>query len=191
MTIFHLTAANDDVFGRHRHAPAIIISSRLNRDAIITGDKNTILDQHIATRFRITTVGVGTRGIRGIAFALNHHPSHGNIRAKQWMKLPHRRIPERDAFDQDILAAMRLDKIRPQITALTKHAFTYRCAFGDHLLEQSPCLSRAGVACFPTASLTTGPRPPVLAISLTIKHALAGNGHVLLLKRIYERRIVL
>src|SRR5262249_30051450 len=98
------------------------------------------------------------------------------------MKLPHRRIPERHAFNQNILAAIWLNKVRPQVTTFAKDAFTDGSTFGDHLHQRRSRFARVRVARFPTASLAPRPRPPVFAIGPAIKNALARDRDVLLLE---------
>src|SRR5205807_4257166 len=98
------------------------------------------------------------------------------------MNLPHRRMPERHAFNQNILAAMWLNQVRSQITFITKHALAHGRALGNHLLKQSPCLARVGIALLPSAALPTRPRPPVFAISLAVNYSFTGDRDVLLFK---------
>src|SRR5262249_34864139 len=56
--------------------------------------------------------------------------------------------------------------------------------------QRRPRFARAWVASFPAASWPSRPRPPVLAIGLPIKNALAGDRDVLLFKGIDERRVI-
>src|SRR5437016_1284325 len=100
------------------------------------------------------------------------------------MELPHRRMPERDAFDQNILAAIRLEQVRTQITSLAEDSLAHGRALGNHFLKQGSRFARAGVSLLPSAAGAPGPRPPIFAISLAIDYTFAGDCDVLLLKGI-------
>src|SRR5476651_2351085 len=46
MPIFHLAAANNEVFSWNTNPTAVFITPRLDGDAVITGVKMAVLDQH-------------------------------------------------------------------------------------------------------------------------------------------------
>src|SRR5437762_6615059 len=102
------------------------------------------------------------------------------------MNLPHWRILQRHALDQNILAAIGLEQVRSQITSFAEDSLAHGRALGNHLLKQSSRLARTGVALFPAAARASRPRPPIFAIGLAVDYAFAGDRDVLLLKGIDE-----
>src|SRR6266571_868293 len=56
--VFHLTAANDEVFGWHGHTSSVVVATGFNRNAIIAGGEDAFFDQNIATRFGIAPVSI-------------------------------------------------------------------------------------------------------------------------------------
>ena len=106
------------------------------------------------------------------------------------MQLPHRRISQRHTLDQNVLAAMRLNEVRPQVSTVAKYSLIHRRTVRDHFHQLRARGAGAAGALLPTTRLPPRPRPPVFATGLPIKHALAGNRDILLLKGIDERRII-
>ena len=49
-------------------------------------------------------------------------PRIGDVFAEHGVHDPHRRVGERDAFDEHVLAAIGLDEVRPQLVAGAEHA---------------------------------------------------------------------
>ena len=108
-------------------AAAVVVAAGLDGDAVVAGVENAILDQHVAARFRIAAVVVG-------AVAEDIHAADGDVGAENRIDLPHRRIVNGDAFDQHVLAAIRLDEVGPQKLAFAKYAFLDRLAALTHLI---------------------------------------------------------
>ena len=94
VAIFHVTTADDDVFAGHFPFSTIVVTTRLDGNAIITRIKETILDQHVAARFGITAVAVGT-------IVNDGHTLDNHVFTQQGMNDPKSGIQQRDAFDQD------------------------------------------------------------------------------------------
>src|SRR5262245_5762933 len=123
MSVFHVAAANYDVLRRHPDTAAVGIASGFDRDAVVTGVEEAVLDEHVAARFGIAAVSV-----RAARKHLDVEPSDGNVRAQHRMHLPHRRVAEFHALDQDVCAAVRLDEIGPQVVTRSIHAVAHRHA---------------------------------------------------------------
>src|SRR5882762_398969 len=102
------------------------------------------------------------------------------------MNLPHRRVPERHAFNQNVLTAIRLEQIRPQITSFAENSLAHGRALSNHFLKQSSRLARAGVSLLPSAACAPSPGPPIFAISLAINYSFASDRDMFLLKGIDE-----
>src|SRR5215813_5603983 len=83
VSIFHPATLDDDILRWDVETPAVSISSRLDRNAIVTSIEFTIFNQHTVTRFRITTIVVWT-------MTADLHAAHGNVAAQYRMYLPHR-----------------------------------------------------------------------------------------------------
>src|SRR2546429_514622 len=105
------------------------------------------------------------------------------------MNLPHRRMAKRYAFDQNILATIRLEEHWPQVTSFSKDSFAYGRAFGDVLIKDAARLALFGIAFLPATARPSFPWPPVSAVSLAVDHAFTGDRDVLLFKRVDERRV--
>src|ERR1700752_1611666 len=105
-----------------------------------------------------------------------------DVATEHRMNLPHRRVLNRDAFDQDVLAAIRLNKLWPEIVALAEDAFAHGHAFFRHREECRSIRALVAHAFFPAVLWPTVPWPPMLVVALAVKRAFAGDGDVLLLK---------
>src|SRR6266566_2023993 len=113
----------------------------------------------------------------------NLHILYGDVRTKHRMNLPHRRVDDLDALDQDVTAAVGLDKVWSQEVSRTKDALVYRRA----ALAKVQQLADAGAGGRFAACRALVPGPPVLNRRRTIEHAATRNGDVLLLKSINQR----
>src|SRR5205823_14932143 len=96
------------------------------------------------------------------------------------MKLPHRRMPQRHAFDQNVLAAIRLNERWPQVTAFAEDTFADRRAVRDHFIELVPRGELIWIALLPAAARASFPCPPVLTTGIPVDDALtrARAGHL-------------
>src|SRR6185369_8357813 len=83
MAVFHPATLHDDVFSRRFQPPSIGVASRFNCDAIVTRVEGTILNQDVATRFRVAAVVVWT-------MTVNLHVLHDHVSAQHRMNFPHR-----------------------------------------------------------------------------------------------------
>src|ERR1700730_2525396 len=106
------------------------------------------------------------------------------------MNLPHRRVLDRHAFDQDVFATIRLYELRPQVLAFAESSLAHRNAALGHVSQRSPCFSLIPITLFPTILRAPVPRPPRLIVGLAIQNSRTSDGDVLLLEAIDERRIV-
>ncbi len=59
MTVKHRTVRDRVVFGGAIDAPALLVSPRLDGDAVVSGVDVTIGDVHVATGFGIDSISVG------------------------------------------------------------------------------------------------------------------------------------
>ena len=88
-------------------AAAVGVAARLQGDAVVAGVEETVLDEHVAARLGIAAVVV--RAVRD-----DFDPAHGDVRAERRMRDPERRVADGHAFDEHVLAAIRLDERRPE-----------------------------------------------------------------------------
>src|SRR5947209_10466412 len=106
------------------------------------------------------------------------------------MDLPHGRVLQRHAFDQHILAAIWLDKLRTQVMPLSKNSFADRRALLGHLQQKSTVCGLVWIAWVPSAFGPAFPRPPVFTVSISVNGSFAGDSNIFFFKRIDEWRIV-
>ena len=101
---------------RGRPGPFVVVSARLDRYAVITRVEMAVLDQHVLAAFGIAAVIVRSVGC-------DVQISDRHVLAEHRVDFPHRRIDYRHALDEYVLALVRLDELRPEIMAETKHTF--------------------------------------------------------------------
>src|SRR5262249_44029010 len=99
VAVFHRAVPDDHVFHSNADTTAVVVAPRLQRDAIVAGIEGAPFDEHVAARFRIASIIVRPVSHDG-------HVTHGDIGRQDGVDLPHRRIPDGDALDQDVLAAV-------------------------------------------------------------------------------------
>src|SRR5215472_1644815 len=98
------------------------------------------------------------------------------------MDLPHGRIFERHAFQQHILAAIRLDELRTQVMPFAENSLADRRALFGHGKESCAIGELVRLAFFPSAPGAAFPRPPVLAVGITVDDSLARDRNILFFK---------
>ncbi len=101
------------------------------------------------------------------------------------MGTPEGGVDDGHAFDEDVPAAVGLDERRPQEVTGTVHPLRDRHAvFG--LFAQAVAVGdlRAGMVGAPF------PRPPVRLVGAAVERPLAGDGHVLALEGVDQRRVI-
>src|SRR6266550_7540244 len=106
------------------------------------------------------------------------------------MNLPHWRVPDSHAFDEDVFTMIRLYELRPQIMAFAENSLAHRYAAFCHVCQSSPRFSLVPITFFPTILSAPVPRPPRLIVGLAIQNPRTGDSDVLLLEGVDERRIV-
>ena len=92
------------------------------------------------------------------------------------------------AFDEHVATAMEFDESRPQEVAFTKTALRNGRVLLDHFDQVLPCallVRRTGLRLSPAF-----PLPPIIRAGLAVQRAFAGNRHILLLKGINQRGII-
>jgi hypothetical protein len=47
VSLFHVAAANDDVFGWNMHTPPVRVATALDGDAVVASIEYAVLDKHI------------------------------------------------------------------------------------------------------------------------------------------------
>src|SRR3954453_15261065 len=98
------------------------------------------------------------------------------------MDVPHGSVDDADALDEDVLAAIRLNKVGPKVASIAEDPVANRDATGRHLVEPR---TRAGWR------IRNGmPGPPVFVAGLAIECAAASDRDVCLFEGIDERRVV-
>ena len=143
----------------------------------------TVFDQNILARLGITAI---------VVRAVRRYPDLSNsyVLAQHRMYLPHRGINDLHAFDQNILASIRLYEIWPQELSVAENAVANRNAVLHHFVKSCTCRTLIRHSLFPAVPRAAVPVPPILIIALPVKRAFAGDGDVFLFKSIYERRNV-
>src|SRR5215472_896129 len=189
VSILHMAALDHDVLAGHGDAPAVGISAGFDRDAIVAGVEVAVLDQHVGAGLRIAAIRVGSSIVLG-AGGGDRHLAHCDIRAQHWMNLPHRRVFQRHALDQQILATIGLNKLWPQIMSRPEHALGHGYHSLRHVKEQVAVFDLVRLALLPSTMRAPLPWPPMLTIGIAINGALTGDRDVSLLKGVDERRIV-
>src|ERR1044072_4496255 len=134
--------------------------------------------------------GLGVAAVVVRAVALYAHAADGAVGAEHSVELPHRRVDDADAFDEHVRTAVGLDELRAEVVAFAKNALADRRAALGQLFERLARLQLVGCALLPAVALLTLPRPPVFVVAVAIERACAGDGDILLLKGIDERRVV-
>src|SRR4249920_737265 len=100
--------------------------------------------------------------------AADRHIAHRDVLAQDRMDLPHRRVDDGDAIDEDVATAVRLDEIRPEPMAFAENPLAHRHAASSEV-HQSVAGCRLFLAPFAT------PVPPVVRIRLTVERSSASN----------------
>src|SRR5215510_10970738 len=95
------------------------------------------------------------------------------------MDLPHRRVADGDALDQNVSAAIRLNEVRPQIRTFAENSFADGSPLRPEFDQPLSC-----------RSLGVAPTPPMRLVRLAVDCSRTGDGEVPLFKCINERRIV-
>src|SRR6516165_3688765 len=106
------------------------------------------------------------------------------------MDLPHRRVLQRDAFDQYILAAIRLNELGAKKVTGTKNSFRHGHTPFRHVKKQVPVFRLFRFSLLPSAARASLPWPPMFAIGIAVDGACARDGDVFLLEGVDEGRIV-
>src|SRR5262249_1916797 len=126
-------------------------------------------NQHVGARLGIAAVIVWT-------MTIDAHVLHDHVATEYRMNLPHRRVANSDAVDEDVLAAVGLDELRAQVMTIAEDTVIDWNAFFSHL-EQRVAIGTRLVF----------PRPPVIVVALAVEYAVAGDGDVALTESVNER----
>ena len=150
--VLHAATAHDEIFRRHIDPTAISVAPRLDGDAVVARVELAILYQHIRAGLRVAAVIVR-------AVTLDFHSAHGDVRRKHWVNLPHRGVDDMNVFDEDILAAIGLNKVGAQVFTLPEDALADRNIALAVIQQFAYAGSRRSFA--PTGPAPV-PSPPVL-----------------------------
>ena len=107
-----------DVAARYINAPAIDVPARFDGNAIISGTERAIRDQYVFAALGIAAIVIW-------AMAIDFHVPHGHVLAKNRVQLPHGRVDHREVFEENVLAAVRLNEVRPQIVPWAENPFPH------------------------------------------------------------------
>ena len=165
----HGAIANDEVHRGNAHPAAVVVAAGFDCDAVIAGVEQALLDQHVPAAFGVAAVVIGAVG-RDV------DPPYGDIGAEQRMNFPHRRAADFHAFDQNVLAALKLDEIGPQEIAFAKPPLFHGHTIVVHFVQPRPGRLLGAFA----GALAAFPSQPRGVIRLAIKCAGAAHRHVLL-----------
>src|SRR5690606_1964015 len=78
VTVLHVAVAYDHVLDGGGEPPAILVASRLQRDAVVPRVEVAVLDEHVAARLRIAAVVVRS-------VALDANSANGDVLAEHGM----------------------------------------------------------------------------------------------------------
>src|SRR5271155_1526645 len=117
--VLHDTIADDNVLAGNGHAAPVTVASALDGDAVVAGVELAVVDQDVGRGFRIAAVVIRT-------VTRNLHVTHGDVFRENGVDLPHRRIANRDVFNQNVGASNRLNELRTQPAAFAVHAILHR-----------------------------------------------------------------
>src|SRR4051812_17924583 len=100
----------------------------------------------------------------------------GHILAEDRIENPHRRIDERDAFDEYVAAAVRLDEVRPELMVGAESS-----VLGGHILfaHLAQRFAIFGTGRFPV--------PPCFFSGLAVERTGASDGDVVLVMSVDQR----
>ncbi len=105
MTGQHRAIGDRDVLAGPAYSPAVLVSSRLDRDAVVTDVNVTVADPNIAAGVGVNAVRIGR--VLGID---NGQIREGHVLAVHGVHGPGRRVLERYSLDQHVLAAVKADQ---------------------------------------------------------------------------------
>src|ERR1017187_10222276 len=179
VAVLHGAVLHDEVLAGRVQAAAIGIASALDGDAIVAGIEGAAVDQHIDGGFGVATIVV--RAVAG-----HGDVAHGDVLAQHRVHFIHRRVDDGEVLDLHVGATVGLHEHGPQIAAVAELALPDWYTLLRHLAQRGAGLALI-LAVRPSLS---GPRPPVLAVRLTIQGAPAGDGDILLVERVNEGRVV-
>ena len=112
MTGKHRTIGNSNILTRHSQAAGLCVSSRFNRNAVITYRNMAITDMYIPAGLRIDSIRVGRRDI------IYRDSFDSHIVTKLRINSPKRRIDNFHSFNLHLLATNRLNERRAEKTTL-------------------------------------------------------------------------
>ena len=98
--IFHLAISNNDIFAGHIHTPTVVVSARLDGDAVIPRVEIAAVDENVPAGFGIAAVVVG-------AMPDDSYVSDSDICREHGVNMPHGRVLDSHALDQDVIAFIR------------------------------------------------------------------------------------
>ncbi len=165
------------------HPPAVRVTPGLDRDAVVVRRETHPANRHVLTRVGIAPVAVG-------AEAVDLHVLHEHVAAEHRVDVPHRRVAQGHARDDDARAAVRADETRTQVVPVTEDPLADRHAVVAHLREQRPVGALVGQSGVPAVLAGTDPVPPMLVVALGVEHACAGDADVSLTVRVDQGRVV-
>ena len=175
MAIFHSAVADDDILGRSSETPAVGVAAGFDRDAIVTGIEVAALDEHVAA-------GLGVAAVVVRSMRLDAHVAHRHVAGENGMDLPHRRVDDPHALDENVPAPVRLNELRAQIRSIAEDALCHR---SSRFRQAEQPLARCDLVRSPSP-LDILPGPPVRFARLAIECSFSGDRDVLLLEGIDE-----
>ena len=172
----HEVVLDEDVLAGHADPPALGIASGLDRDVVVPGVEERVLDDHVPAGLRVHAVIVRAQ-------ALQVHAVDGHVLAQHGVQQPHRGVVQRDALHQDVLALVELHEVRPEHVPFAEHPLGDRHPFLTHLEQRLPVLLlQSGARVLPV--------PPVVRIGIAVEGAVPGHCDVLHLVAVDEWGVV-
>ena len=101
------------------------------------------------------------------------YATNRDVRAEHRMNLPHRRVSKRHSLDQNILTAIGLDKLRPQVAAIAEYSLIHWGSASHVVIEPGARFALLGIAFLPTTARPAFPWPPMIAVSIAVDYAFA------------------
>src|SRR6185437_11276501 len=147
-------------------AAAILIAPGFDGNAVIAGAEGAVGDQDVAAAFRIAAIIV-----RPMTVDLDI--AHGDVLTKHRVQLPHGRVPYSEVLEQDVLATVRLDEVRPEVVPFAEDAILHRRALIAHADQGVAIAMETGNSTLRAASGLAHPAPPIFVAGLSVQNALA------------------
>ena len=188
--VVELTVADDDVLrcpsGKLALSAlaSVVVAPALDGYAVVAGVEVAVLYQYAVARLRVAAVAVRS-------VVVDVYAAHGNVGREQRVDDPERRAQQGDILDENALALVQVNHLRAQPVGRAVASLVHGNAVLGLLQQLGACALVLGYAAgLHAEALVAAPGPPCLVRAATVDGAPSGDGYVLGLVGIDERRQV-